>query len=590
MERRLAAILAADVAGYTRLMGNEEAGTLRRFTDLRRDFLEPLIEGHRGRVVKVMGDGLLVEFASVVDAVTCAIAWQGEMAERETSDDPDERLQFRIGINLGDIIVEDDDIHGGGVNIAARLEALAEPGGICLSGDAYRQTKGKLEASFEDLGERSLKNVAEPVSVYRIAVARTPAGSVASAIGSSLPPNKPSIAVMPFTNLSSDPEQAYFSDGITEDIITELSRFRALSVVSRTSSFSYKGQNLDIRQVGRELGAQFIVEGSIRRAGRRLRVTGQLVDATTGKHVWAERYDRDIDDLFAVQDELALAIVASLAISIEDEGHEAAKRKPPHEMAAYDYWLRGKKSLDLASSEGYDAAQDYFTKCLEIDPNFARGYAGLAEVGYSRSFHNAGDAFIEAIKETKVLAEKAVALDDSDAQPHYVLSWVSMFLRQFDRARQQLDLTAALNPNDADLMMHRACILALLGDARSAIVPAETAISLNPHHPGWYLEYLTLIRFAARDYEEALAISTKEPDVFPSSPGWRAGSCANLGRLDEARAHARELENNLRSIWVGEPPSGPLGCIEFFCKTVPFRRPEDTDHLRRSLTTALQGG
>ena len=587
MERRLAAILAADVVGYTRLMGSDEHGTLQRLNELRQGLLEPLIDEHHGRIVNLMGDGLLVEFGSVVDAVACSMAWQDQVVKHESNCDEETKLQFRIGINLGDVIVHDGDIHGDGVNIASRLEGLAQPGGICLSDDAYRQVKGKTEALFEDMGDQDLKNVVEPVRVYRIGVGRPAEERARPNFGTLAFADKPSIAVLPFNNLSSDPEQEYFTDGITEDIITELSRFRALSVVSRTSSFSYKGQNLDVRQVGKKLGARFVVEGSIRRAGGRIRVTGQLVDAATGKQLWAERYDRDIEDLFAVQDELTLAIVASLAIRIEDEGYEAAKRKPPHEMAAYDYWLRGKKCMDLATSEGYDTAQSFFWRCIEIDPDFARAYAGLAEVGYSRSFHHAGDAFIEAIKETKVLADKAVALDDTDAQPHYVLSWVSMFLKQFERAQQQLNLTAALNPNDADLMMHRACILALLGDAVSAVEPAETAIRLNPHHPGWYLEFLTLIRFAARNYEEALAISTKEPDVFPSSPGWRAGSCANLGRMGEAREHGQELVDNLHNIWVGEPPTGPLGYIEFFCKTVPFRRPEDTEHLRRSLMTAL---
>jgi len=285
LERKLAAILAADVAGYTALMGADEAGTLRRLTDLRRNFLEPLVEKHHGRVVKLMGDGLLVEFASVVNAVACALAWQDGVAEREAAADEDKRLRFRIGINLGDVIVEGDDIYGDGVNIAARLEAVAEPGGICLSDDAYRQARGKTQANFEDLGEQNFKNVAEPVRIYRITseIARLVVSATASKPLAL--PDKPSNVVLPFTNMSGDPTQEYFSDGITEDIITELSRFRSLFVIARNSSFHYKGRSPKVQDVGRELGVRYIAEGSVRRVSNRIRITAQLVEAATGNHV-----------------------------------------------------------------------------------------------------------------------------------------------------------------------------------------------------------------------------------------------------------------------------------------------------------------
>jgi adenylate cyclase len=298
LERRLAAILAADVVGYTRLMGLDEAGTLRRLTDLREKVLAPLIAEHRGRIVKLMGDGLLVEFTSAVDCVVCAMAWQEQVTNAEAVGDVDKRLQFRIGINLGDVIVEGDDIHGDGVNIAARLEGLAEPGEICFSGDAYRQVRGKIEADFEDLGERELKNVAEPVRVYRVRALRSDGASTGRGAEPLPLPDKPSIAVLPFANMSGDAEQEYFSDGITEDIITELSRFDDLFVIARNSTFSYKGKSVRVQEIARDLGVAYVVEGSVRKAGARVRITAQLIEAASGNHIWAERYDGELENIY----------------------------------------------------------------------------------------------------------------------------------------------------------------------------------------------------------------------------------------------------------------------------------------------------
>ena len=345
MERRLAAILAADVAGYTALMGADEPGTLLRLTDLRRDFLEPLIDEHRGRVVKLMGDGLLVEFASVVDAVTCALAWQDGVLEKEATAEEDKRLRFRIGINLGDVIVEGDDIHGDGVNIAARLERLAEPGGICLSDDAYRQARGKVEAEFDDMGEQRLKNVAEMVRVHRI-VGDSPGTSGAKSAREPLAlPDKPSIAVLPFANMSHDPEQEYFSDGVTEDIITELSRFRELFVIARNSSFSYRGKAVKVQDIAADLGVQYVLEGSVRAAGDRIRIAAQLIDAETGHHFWSERYHREITDLFSLQDEIAQTVAGTVAGRLKLTAEDGAARKPIENLEAYDYALLGRASV-----------------------------------------------------------------------------------------------------------------------------------------------------------------------------------------------------------------------------------------------------
>ena len=407
MERRLAAILAADVVGYTRLMGDDEAGTLSRFTKLRGEDLEPLIADHRGRIVKLMGDGLLVEFPSIVDAVSCAIAWQNVVFERETATDENKRLQFRIGINLGDVIVEGEDIHGDGVNIAARLESLAEPSGICLSDDAYRQVRGKIEAEFEDLGERDLKNVAEPIRVYRIATA----GSIASAGSGStdaLPlPHKPSIAVLPFKNMSGDPEQEYFSDGITEDIITELSRFSEFNVIARNSTFHYKGKSPKIRDVGRELGARFVVEGSVRRSGNRVRITAQLIDVDSDAHVWAERYDRELVDIFDLQDELTQAIVGVLPGRVEVVEANRVKRKPPSDMAAYDFLLAGKIHHHRFTKEDNEKAMNHLERATELEPDYAAAYAWKACVlgqAMARGYRSDLEA---AFQEVLVAVQKA---------------------------------------------------------------------------------------------------------------------------------------------------------------------------------------
>jgi adenylate cyclase len=324
LERRLAAILAADAVGYTSLMGADEAGTLRRFTELRQDVLEPLIAEHHGRVVKLIGDGFLVEFASVVDALTCAVAWQAGVAGHQATTADDKRFVFRIGINLGDVIVDGDDIHGDGVNVASRLEGC-----------------GKAEAEFEDLGEQALKNVAEPVRVYRvkttahITAAASPAGAAPAL------PNKPSIAVLPFDNMSGDDEQEYFADGITEDLVTALSKIRWFFVIARNSTFTYKGQAVEVTQVARELGVRYVIEGSVRRAGNRVRITAQLIDATTGRHVWAERYDRLIEDIFELQDEMAQTIVGAVEPELSAAERENAVRKPPESLDAWETYQRG---------------------------------------------------------------------------------------------------------------------------------------------------------------------------------------------------------------------------------------------------------
>src|ERR1700726_649373 len=378
VQRRLAAILAADVAGYSRLMGADEEGTLAALKELRRELADPKIKEHRGRIVKTTGDGLLVEFASVVDAVRCAVEVQHEMAERNVGVPAERRIEFRIGINLGDIIKDGRDIYGDGVNVAARLEALAEPGGICVNRVVRDQVRDKLDFAFEDAGEQRVKNIARPLRVYHVRPGQLADEAMSAAQPPLALPDKPSVAVLPFTNMSGDPEQEFVSDGIAEDVISALSHYPSLFVIARNSTFTYKGRAVDVKQVGRELGVRYVLEGSVRKAGNRIRVTAQLIEAETGNHVWAERYDRDLADIFAVQDEIATAVTTAIAPAVADAEQRRAMRKTPESLdawAAYQgrLWHLGKK---VAADNAL--AQKFFQQAIALGPNFGGGYRGLA--------------------------------------------------------------------------------------------------------------------------------------------------------------------------------------------------------------------
>ena len=377
VQRRLAAILAADVVGYSRLMQRDEAGTLAALKVRRSEVLQPVVSKHRGRIVKLMGDGVLIEFASAVDAVECAVQLQEAMAAANAGSPSDRWIVLRIGVNLGDVIVEGSDLYGDGVNIAARLEALAEPGRVYVSRTVFNHVRGKVSVVFEDLGEQSLKNMAEPVRVYR--VSGTPAPALQAVVGQLAAPSRPSIAVLPFTNMSGDPEQGYFSDGITEDIITELSRFREILVIARNSSLQYRDKALDVKRVGRELGVRYLVEGSVRKVGDRVPITAQLLEAATGNHLWVERYDRELSDIFAVQDELVRAISGVIPGQLDRFTVEALRRKPPDNLTAYDCELRGRWA-PAHWSEGLSVALEWFEKAAKADPNYAMAHAGMALV------------------------------------------------------------------------------------------------------------------------------------------------------------------------------------------------------------------
>ena len=381
VERRLAAVLAGDVAGYSRLMGADEEGTLKRLNAHRREFLEPKIAEHRGRIVKRTGDGILIEFASAVDAGRCAVEIQRGMDQRNRLVAPDQRIDLRIGIHVGDIIIEEGDIFGDGVNVAARLEGIAEPGGICISDDAYRQVRDKLDTAFEDTGEQQLKNISRPVRVYRVKF--TESDSPQRTAPALALPNKPSIAALPFQNMSGDPEQDYFCDGIVEDIITALSRFRQLFVIARNSSFTYKDRAADVKEVGRELGVRYVLEGSVRRASDRVRITAQLIDAKTGGHLWAERFDGTPEDMFDLQDQVAARVVGAIIPKLEQVEFNRTKSKPTESLDAYDCYLRAMTYFNQWTNESIDEALKLLNKAIELDPEFASAH-GLAAWCYTR--------------------------------------------------------------------------------------------------------------------------------------------------------------------------------------------------------------
>lgn len=576
MERRLAAILAADLVGYSRLMQADESGTLRRLTALREQILEPLIARHRGRVVKLIGDGLLVEFASLVEATECALAWQAAVAEQESEGEASARLSFRIGVNLGDIIVADDDIYGDGVNVATRLEQLAEPNGICLSGDAYRQVRGKIEAAFEDLGEQEVKNITEPIRVYRVSSARS---VDAGAAPRSRPPlgERPSIAVLPLSNMSGDPEQEYFADGITEDIITYLSRFRGLLVIGEKSSFHYKGKTAEPRTIAKDLGAQYLVQGSLRRAGGRIRLTVQLVEAETGVRLWAERYDREVGDLFVLQDEIVESIVQTLVGRLTSAGAKHASRKAPQNLAAYDYVLQA-RAIISDSRENLQRCRALYEKAIELDPECGHAYAGLAAT-YSFEWTSGwSESMEETLDKAVSLAQKAAALDDLDSVAQRRLAVFQLFKGEREQAEVHLDRALSLNPNDADAMAYRALFLIYAGDPDGALAELSRATRRNPFHPTWYYWLFGLAHYAARRYQEAVAPLLRAIDSFPNfvAPHRHLAACyAQLGQRAKAereRAKILELE--------------PSFTIAKIARTFAYRDPADLEHYCEGLRKA----
>jgi TolB-like protein len=549
VQRKLAAILAADVVGYSRLMAENEADTFDRLRAHRKELFEPEIAKQHGRIFKLMGDGLLAEFGSVVDAIECAVVLQREMTRRNDGLPNDRRIDLRIGINLGDVIVEGEDRHGDGINIAARLQELAEPGGLAVSGTAYDHLQGKVGIALEFAGEQQVKNIARPVRVYR---ARLEGTSTAPRATLALP-DKPSIAVLPFQNLSGDPEQEYFADGVVEEIITALSRFRQLFVIARNSSFTYKGRAVDVKQVGRELGVRYVLEGSVRRAGKRLRITGQLVDAATGAHLSADRFDGALEDIFDLQDQMTHHVVGAIAPKLEQAEIERAKRKPTESLDAYDFYLRGLGLINEMTRDANDEALRLFKKSIELDPSFALAYARAAQCFVLRKVNRWMAA--QEVAEAARLARRAVDLgrDDAIALAYggHVLAYV---IGELDDGAAFVDRALALNSNLAAAWGMSGWTKVCLGEPDTAIEHAAVATRLSPLDPRAYTwQFISaLAHFSAGRYDDAAscaARSLRDQPKYLAPMRVLAASHGLAGRLEEAQrfmTRVRQLDPTLR--------------------------------------------
>lgn len=572
-QRRLAAILAADVVGYSRLMGNDEEGTLAALKSCHRDVIDPKVAEYRGRIVNTPGDAVLIEFASAVDATQCAIEIQKEMAGRNADIPEDRRIELRIGINVGDVIVDGSEIYGDGVNIAARMEGLARAGAICLSDDAYKQVSGKLTIDVSDMGEHQLKNIARPVRVYSVGLGEAAAIAL---------PDKPSIAVLPFHNLSGDPKQEYFADGVSEDIITELSRFSVLLVVARNSSFKYKGKAVDLRQVSRELGVRYILEGSIRRGGDRVRITAELIESETGTHRWAERYDRDLNDVFAIQDEVARTIAAILAAHVNKAEVERTLLKPPVTWQAYDHYMRASAAWASFQSswklENLLETRQHLADSLKIDPNYARAHSLLAGTHRVAWLNPVNEEYLsaQALDRAIACARRAIELDPNLADAYAELAYNVIRRRDFDAAAAAIERVFALNPNFADYRI--AQVLFSIGEPAKAIELAKTQMRLDPFHPHFAPLIAGEANYVLKDYKEAqrwLREATGRAPNHQYGHAFLAATYAQLGQLDDARAEAAEV---LRV--------NPSYSIEKQRQVSVMKRADDIEHLVGGLRKA----
>jgi TolB-like protein/class 3 adenylate cyclase len=586
VERRLAAVLAADVAGYSRLMGRDEEGTLAQLKSVRKTVIDPTIAAHRGRIVKTTGDGMLVEFASAVDAARCAVEVQRAMAAHNVDVPEDTRIEFRIGIHVGDIIIDDDDIFGDGVNIAARLEGIAEPGGVCISDDAQRQIRGKVEVAFEDLGPRNLKNIAEPMRAWRMQLEGEAASSAPpKPSAETVPPlalaEKPSIAVLPFQNMSGDPEQEHFADGMVEDIITGLSRSKALLVIARNSTFTYKGKAIDIKQIGRELGVRYVLEGSVRKAGNRARITGQLIDAATGTHLWAERFDGLLEDIFDLQDRVTSSVIGAILPQLERAEIERAQRKPTESLRAYDYYLRALAASYRFTREANLEIIELTRAASAIDPQFALPHA-LAVFSFTqrKAFGWITD-IADEISETRRLAARAVELDRDDARVLAMAGFgLAYVVGEVEGGAVLLARAIQLDPNLVLARTWMGWTKVYLGEMDGAIEQLEVALRVNPLDPLRHTisTAMAYAHFFAGRNDEASALATavvrQQPNFVPGQRIMMACH-AMAGRIEEARqACAAALRID------------PTQRISVSNARAPFRRQQDIDKLDQGFRIA----
>ena len=563
VERKLAAIFAGDVAGYSRLMGVDEERTLHQLKAHRKDLVDPKITEHRGHIVKTTGDGMLVEFVSVVDAVRCAVEIQRGMLERNVDVPADRRIEFRIGINVGDIISDDNDIYGDGVNVAARLEALAEPGGIFVSRNVHDQVRDKLSFGFEDMGEQMVKNIARPIGIHRVSLAESTTEASLGAPTTAKPERaasqRPSIAVLPFANMSGDPEQEYFADGISEDIITGLSKLRWFFVIARNSSFIYKGKSIDIKRVARELGVRYVLEGSVRKGGNRLRITAQLIDAETGNHIWADRYDGDLTDVFALQDAITEKVVAAIEPKLLQAEGIRSQSHSPEDLGAWEMVSQANSLFwRLTKAEG-EAAIAILKQAVERYPDYAPAHSMLAFMMLVSAYVGwASGERQSQVKQAAALATRAAELDDSDPWAYFALGYVAYTMRRTDKAIEEFQRAIDLNPNFAAAHSYLSLALALAGQSDQAITHAEQAIRMSPHDPqnAVCLTALAAAHYQAGRYGEAVSFGRK---ALQQRSGWAPGHrifCASLaqaGQIDEARTELdqlKELHPDISIAWI----------------------------------------
>ena len=581
MQRRLAAIISADVVGYSRLMGTDEAGTLERLRAHRRELIDPKIAEHGGRIVKTMGDGLLLEFPSVVNATQCALEIQEGMKARNVDVPDDKRIIFRIGVNLGDIIIEGEDILGDGVNVAARLQEIAEPGGVAISRRVHEDVQDRLDASFEDAGEQVLKNIARPVQVWRWLPAERGVPTTPESGTVSLPlPDKPSIAVLSFNNMSGDPEQEYFADGIAEDIITGVSCVRSFFVIARNSSFTYKGQSVDVSDIARELGVRYILEGSVRRAGKRIRVTAQLIDAPSRNHVWAERFDRNLDDIFQVQDEITGAIVAAMGPEVDSAERERALRRSTERLDVWSAYQRGLWHIYRFTQVDTETAGGFLGRAIDLDPTFAPAYAGLSLVYYLKAFLGYAEDREGAIAEAYALARQSVVLDGKDPMAHWALGRVHKLRGEHDLAIAAFKAAIEINPSYAHAHYGLGWALVLAGEPERAIECLDQALRLSPRDP--LLFAFMIVRAQAHlligEDEEALNWAEKAARQINAHVHTKAVYAAVLQRRGRPEAAGRVIENILME--------RPEYCCDLFKRSFAFKRPQDLNILIDAMRSA----
>ena len=573
--RRLAAVLIADAVGYSTRMTDDELSTHRQFMSDLETVFRPLIDRHDGKLVKTTGDGFLALFDSAVQAVECASTMQTQMGQRLSALPADRRMPYRMGINAGDIIVEPEDVYGDDVNVARRLEEMTTPGDIYITAAVLRYLRGKSSVQVEDLGAHQFKNLSEPQQVYRIRIGggATPATPREATRQYPPLPSRPAIAVLPFENLSGDPEQIYFSDGVTEDIIREISRFRELHVISRNSSFHYRGKSVDVRQIGRELGVHYIVEGSVRRSGKQLRISAQLTEAETGNALWAERYDRSVEDIFAVQDEVVRMIVAALPGQIAGAGARSARRKRPDGMSVYDYLLRGIEYKQTFDRSEEPKVREMFERAIAVDPELAIAHTWLAELEMREWWRHLSP---RALDRAYSLAKRGAMLDPTDGQCHRVLGYVCLYRREFEEAAQQFERALALNPNDSHTIVTKAWLLAYEGMADQALDWADRGLRLNPNHPDWYISARGMALYCSRNYGEAAAQLSRNfvsPDIWDLM--YLAASLAQADRVAEAHVQVER--------YIAQEPTRSM--LEF-AKHEPYRHAEELEHLLEGIRKA----